>query len=373
MKYWTIVLLLCSISTTTQAEHSIPLETSNNKYKTQLLWPDIIIPWGMVQLPDNRILATERSGKLYILSEKQSDIEVKGLPKIHANNQGGLLDVALHPDFANNSYIFFTFSNPEGKGKGSNTALMRAKLDLKTNQLTDKKVMYKGLENSTKGSHYGSRITINGGHIYFSIGDRGSRDLNPQNLSRDGGKIYRLNLDGSIPSDNPFFKNDKANKAIFSYGHRNPQGLITLGTTGQVWSHEHGPKGGDEVNLIEAGKNYGWPVISYGINYNGTTFTDITSRKGMEQPKLYWQPSIAPSGMAFINSKKYPQWDNKVLLGSMKFDHLVLLEIINNKIVKQTKLLADIGRVRNVIQGKDGYIYLGVDGKGILRVLPKAH
>ncbi len=371
MKYLIVTVLILFLSTTAQAKHSIHLDEDKKNYETQLLWPDISIPWGMVQLPDGRILATERSGTLFLLAKNKPAIEIQGLPKIHVNNQGGLLDIVLHPDFVKNDLIFFTYASPEGKGRGSNTALMHAKLDTHNNRLTEQKVLYKGEGNTTKGAHYGSRIVIDNGYIYFSIGDRKERDLNPQDLSRDGGKIYRLNLDGSIPSDNPFIENGTAKKAIFSYGHRNPQGLIKLGDTGQIWSHEHGPKGGDEVNLIEAGKNYGWPVISYGINYNNTKFTDLTKKSGMEQPKLYWDPSIAPSGMAFIQSDKYPQWQGKILLGSMKFNHLVLLEIMNNEVVKQTKLLTDVGgRVRNVIQGSDGYIYLGIDGKGVLRLLP---
>jgi len=371
MKYLIVTVLILFLSTTVQAKHSIHLDEDKKSYKTQLMWPDISIPWGMVQLPDGRMLATERSGILFLLAENKPAIEIHGLPNIHANNQGGLLDIVLHPDFVTNDLIFFTYASPEGKGRGSNTALMQAKLDTKNNRLTEQKVLYKGERNTTKGAHYGSRIVVDDGYIYFSIGDRKARDLNPQDLSRDGGKIYRLNLDGSIPSDNPFIENGIAIKAIFSYGLRNPQGLIKLGDREQIWSHEHGPKGGDEVNLIEAVKNYGWPVISYGINYNNTKFTDLTKKSGMEQPKLYWDPSIAPSGMAYISSDKYPQWQGKVLLGSMKFNHLVLLEIMNNEVVKQTKLLSDVGgRVRNVILGSDGYIYLGIDGKGILRLLP---
>jgi glucose/arabinose dehydrogenase len=371
MKYLIVTVFILFLSTTTHGKDSIQLNEDEKSYKTQLIWPEISIPWGMVQLPDGRMLATERSGTLFLLEKNKRAIEIQGLPKIHANNQGGLLDIVLHPNFLTNNLIFFTYASPEGQGKGSNTALMRAKLDNKNNKLIEQIVFYKGKKNTNSGAHYGSRIVISDGYIYFSIGDRGARDLNPQNLSRDGGKIYRLNIDGSVPYDNPFIKDDNALKAIFSYGHRNPQGLIRLGNTGQIWSHEHGPKGGDEVNLIEPGKNYGWPLISYGINYNGTIFTQLTKQKGMEQPKLYWQPSIAPSGMAYITSDKYPQWKGKVLLGSMKFNHLVLLEIINNKIVKQTKLLADVGgRVRSVIEGTDGFIYVGIDGKGIIRIVP---
>ncbi|TYK64234.1 PQQ-dependent sugar dehydrogenase [Colwellia echini] len=372
-----IILSIFSFSYSASAQaDSIAMLADNKSYKTQVLWSDIMIPWGMVQLPDGRMLATERSGKLWLLSENKPSIEISGLPDVHANGQGGLLDIALHPDFASNNLIFFTYAIEEDDDSGSNTALMRAKLDVKNNKLVDKKQLYKGEGNSNSGTHYGSRITISDEYIYFSIGDRGQRDLNPQDISRDGGKIYRLNLDGTIPTTNSFYKDANAKQAIYSYGHRNPQGLVTLTDTdsnskNKIWSHEHGPKGGDEVNLIEAGKNYGWPVISYGVNYSGSKFTDITKKAGMEQPKLYWDPSIAPSGMAYITSDKYPQWQGKILLGSMKFAHLVLLDINDDKVVKQTKLLSDVGgRVRNVIQGADGYIYVGVDGKGILRIEP---
>jgi glucose/arabinose dehydrogenase len=353
---------------TLQAMQPLPMIEDKTPYKTETIWSDIIIPWGMVQLPNGKMLATERSGKLWLLSEGKLSIEITGLPEIHNNGQGGLLDIALHPDFVNNQLIYFTYAS-ENK-TGSNTALMRAKLDTQHNQLVDQTVLYLGEGNSTQGEHYGSRIAITDEFVYFSIGDRGQRDRNPQNLSLDGGKIYRLNLDGSIPESNPFYQKTNVKKAIYSYGHRNPQGLMSLAGSNQVWSHEHGPRGGDEVNLIESGKNYGWPVIGYGINYIGTSYTDITEKDGMEQPKLYWDPSIAPSGMAYISSDKYPQWQGKILLGSMKFGHLVLLEIDKQTVVKQTKLLAGVGRVRNVIQGNDGYIYLGIDGKGILRLMP---
>ena len=370
MKYWhqLLFIYLSLIATSTQAMQPLPIIENKTPYKTETMWPDITIPWGMVQLPNGTILATERSGKLWLLSEDKPSIEITGLPKIHDNGQGGLLDIALHPDFAKNQLIFFTYSSKNATG--SNTALMRAKLDIKNNQLIEQKNLYLATGDSNKGQHYGSRITITDEFIYFSIGDRGQRDKNPQNLSLDGGKIYRLNLDGSIPTSNPFYQQANVKKAIYSYGHRNPQGLITLPTRNQVWSHEHGPRGGDEVNLIESGKNYGWPVIGYGVNYIGTNYTEITVKKGMEQPKLYWDPSIAPSGMAYISSNKYPQWQGKILLGSMKFGYLVLLELNNESVVKQTKLLVGVGRVRNVIQGNDGYIYLGIDGKGILRLIP---
>ncbi|MDN2663712.1 PQQ-dependent sugar dehydrogenase [Psychromonas sp. 14N.309.X.WAT.B.A12] len=361
------------LASTVQADLSLPMFEDKTPYQTQVVWPDIIIPWGMVQLPNEQILATERSGKLWLLSEGKPSIEIVGLPEIDSNGQGGLLDIALHPKFENNQVVFFTYASQyiNNNKTASNTALMRAKLDLNNHRLVEQKQLYLGEGDSNKGQHYGSRIAVTDQFVYFSIGDRGQRDKNPQNLSLDGGKIYRLNLDGSIPTSNPFYQQANAKKAIYSYGHRNPQGLVTLADNTQLWSHEHGPRGGDEVNLIEAGKNYGWPVIGYGTNYIGTNYTDITEKQGMEQPKLYWDPSIAPSGMAYISSEQYPQWQGKVLLGGMKYGHLVLLEINNKHVMKQTKLLAGIGRVRNVMQGNDGYIYLGIDGKGILRLLPE--
>lgn len=372
MKFCQIALLSALsflVFSCAQAEHSLPMLEDNTQYKTKLLWPEINVPWGMAQLPDGRILVTERAGELWLVSQGKPSVKISGLPDIHANRQGGLLDIALHPNFTKNNLLFFTYSTDAGEG--SNTALMRAELDVKNNQLINNKILYKGEGSSNSGTHYGSRIVISGEHVYFSMGDRGRRNTNPQRLDLDGGKIYRLNLDGSIPSSNPFYTKDLAKKAIFSYGHRNPQGLIVIPDNGSIWSHEHGPKGGDEVNLIKAGENYGWPIISYGVNYSGSKFTELTKKAGMQQPKLYWVPSIAPSGMAYITSNKYPQWQGKVLLGSMKFAHAVLLEITNETIVKQTKLLADVGgRVRSIIQGTDGYIYLGIDGKGVLRIEP---
>ncbi|MDN3653727.1 PQQ-dependent sugar dehydrogenase [Thalassotalea ponticola] len=332
---------------------------------------DVTIPWGMVQLPNNDLLVTERSGKLRLIRDGvMIDRDIEGLPNVVVNNQGGLLDVALHPEYSDNGWIYFTFSSDKGEGKGSNTALIRARL--KDFSLVDLQWLYKGAENSEKGHHYGSRITFDKqGFVYFSIGDRGQRDVLPQDLSVDGGKVYRLHDDGRIPNDNPFVDVAGAKTAIFSYGHRNPQGLATDPNTGRIWAHEHGPKGGDELNLIEAGKNYGWPVISYGVNYNGTSFTDLTRQDGMEQPKLYWDPSIAPSGMTFVTSSKYPKWQNKILLGSMKFSHLVLITLNGDEVVEQQKVLDGIGRVRNVYQGRDGFIYVGIDGQGIKKLVPQ--
>ncbi|CAM3112447.1 hypothetical protein PAT01_26570 [Pseudoalteromonas atlantica] len=333
----------------------------------------VTIPWAIEPLSNGDLLITERSGTLYLLPKNSANLtKLSGLPQIDANGQGGLLDLALHSDANNNQWLYITYSSTQGAKSGSNTALMRAKLSDDRTELLNTQLLYKGEHNSTKGQHYGSRIVFdNQGYVYFSIGDRGSRDKNPQDLTRDGGKIYRLHTDGHIPKDNPFVNQNSAKHAIWSYGHRNPQGMWFDKTTQTLWSHEHGPRGGDELNIIKAGANYGWPVVSYGINYSGTSFTDIQEKDGMQSPVLHWTPSIAPSDMLLVSSDKYPQLKGKLLLSSMKFSFLSALEISNKGVSKQYKILEGIGRVRSLAQGSDGYIYLGIDGQGIKRLEPE--
>ena len=333
----------------------------------------ISIPWAIEALPNGDLLITERSGILYLLRNNSTSLtKITGLPKIDANGQGGLLDLELHPDFANNQWLYITYSSSEGDGAGSNTALMRAKLSNDHSQLLESQQLYKGEHNSKKGQHYGSRIVFdNQNYVYFSIGDRGSRDINPQDLGRDGGKIYRLHDDGKIPSDNPFVNQKGAKPAVWSYGHRNPQGMWFDGDNSIFWAHEHGPRGGDELNMIKPKTNYGWPVVSYGINYSGTSFTDLTEKPGMQAPILQWTPSIAPSDMLLVKGDKYPELKGKFLLASMKYAFVSVLEIADGKVVKQSKLLEGIGRIRSLAQGDDGTIYLGLDGQGIVRLDPK--
>ena len=333
----------------------------------------VTVPWAIEPLSNGDLLITERSGALYLLPKNSSNLtKLSGLPQIDANGQGGLLDLALHSDANDNQWLYITYSSTQGAKSGSNTALMRAKLSDDRTELLNTQLLYKGEHNSTKGQHYGSRIVFdNQGYVYFSIGDRGSRDKNPQDLTRDGGKIYRLHTDGRIPSDNPFVNQKSAKHAIWSYGHRNPQGMWFDKTTQTLWSHEHGPRGGDELNIIKAGANYGWPVVSYGVNYSGTSFTDIQEKDGMQSPVLHWTPSIAPSDMLLVSSDKYPQLKGKLLLSSMKFSFLSALEISNKGVSKQYKILEGIGRVRSLAQGSDGYIYLGIDGQGIKRLEPE--
>lgn len=356
------VQLSCQKDTTIQTPSTVD-------YTYETVVGDLDIPWGMDFLPDGSMLITEIDGRLLHVKNGQKK-EIALAPKVYVRGQGGLLDVALHPDYKNNGWIYLTYASPEGETEGGNTALMRAKL--KGDQLVDHEVLYKATPNTKRGHHFGSRIVFDQqGYVYFCIGDRGEHFVNPQDLTKDGGKVYRLHDDGKIPTDNPFYGEAEAKKAIFSYGHRNPQGMVRHPMTGEIWENEHGPQGGDEINIVEKGKNYGWPVISYGINYDNTILTDKTSMEGMEQPIYYYVPSIAPSGMAFLYSDIYPDWKGDLFIGSLKFQYLERLKLDQNKVVYREKILVDIGRVRNVKVGPDGYLYAAVEGKGILKIIPK--
>ncbi|MDA9015811.1 PQQ-dependent sugar dehydrogenase [Flavobacteriaceae bacterium] len=338
-------------------------------YTYETVVDGIDIPWGLVFITENDFLVTEKSGILYRVKNGEKTA-LNGLPEIYVRGQGGLLDIAIHPDFASNNMVYMTLSaNTNGDEAGGNTSLYSARLN--GTELEDAKLLYKATPNTKKGQHWGSRIVFDSeGHLYFSIGDRGNRDENPQDISRDGGKIYRLNLDGSIPEDNPFVGKENTKKAIFSYGHRNPQGMVVHPKTGDVWEHEHGPQGGDEINIIQKGVNFGWPTITYGINYSGTPITDKTALPNMAQPFYYWVPSIGPSGMAFSTSGVYKNWTDDLFVGSLKFEYLERLVIENNKVVKREKILDKIGRVREVVESPEGYLYIGVEGKGILKIIP---
>lgn len=323
------------------------------------------IPWGMSFLPDGSFLYTEKEGIIYHVVNGQKT-EVGRPPDVYYRGQGGLLDIYVHPDFEKNQTLFFTMSRrPEGEN-GGNTALLSA--TFKNGKVGDYKVLYQAMPFTTAGHHFGSRIVMDDdGFVYFTIGDRGDRDQNPQNPLRDGGKVYRIHQDGSMPVDNPFKSENGSTNAVYSYGHRNLQGMTVHPITKKIWTHEHGPKGGDEINIIEKGRNYGWPVITYGVEYSGIPITDQKIKEGMEQPLYYWIPSIAPSGMCFVSSDKYPEWKGHLLVGSLVFEYLEKLEINEGKVVKREKLLENLGRIRNVIEGPDGYIYVSIENKGILR------
>lgn len=348
--------------------NDIPLQDEVKNYTLETLVSGIQIPWGMTWLPDGKMLVTEKTGILYQVKDGVKT-EIKNLPKVYNRGQGGLLDIVLHPDYAKNGWIYITYASTEGEGDGGNTKLIRAKLQ--DGSLIQIESLYKASPNTTKGQHFGSRIVFDKeGFIYFSAGERGDHFVNPQDITRDNGKIYRLNDDGSIPKDNPFVGKDGAKEAIYSYGHRNPQGLAMNPFTGAVWEHEHGPQGGDEINIIKKAANYGWPVVTYGIDYDGTSISTESEKPGLEKPIYYWLPSIAPSGMAFVTSDRYPDWKGHLLVGSLKFQYLELVKLKKDTIIGRQKIAVNIGRVRNVAQGPDGYIYIAVEGKGILKIIP---
>jgi glucose/arabinose dehydrogenase len=363
-----ILLLFFFISCTAQEKaNDIPIQEEVKNYTFETVASGIQTPWGMAWLPDGTMLVTEKSGVLYRIKDG-TKTEIKNVPAVYNRGQGGLLDIVLHPDYAKNGWIYMTYASTDGEGEGGNTKIIRAKLQ--DGGLTQIESLYKAGPNTTKGQHFGSRIVFDKeGFLYFSAGERGNHFVNPQDITRDNGKIYRLNDDGTIPKDNPFVGQENAKEAIYTYGNRNPQGLALNPFTGDIWEHEHGPKGGDEINIIKKAANYGWPVVTYGIDYDDTSISKIQQKPGIEDPIYYWLPSIAPSGMAFVTSDRYPDWKGHLLVGSLKFQYLELVKLKGNEIIGRQKIGTDIGRLRNVAQGPDGYIYIGVEGKGILKII----
>lgn len=369
LKFILLLSMTCMFSCAQQKkEDDVSLKTESESNKLEKVVEDLTIPWGMTWLPDGSMLITEKEGQLIHFKDGKKQ-EILNVPKVYYNGQGGLLDIALHPKYSENGWIYITYASDEGPGEGGNTALMRCKLE--GNSLTNIETLYKAEPNTTAGQHFGSRIEFdNEGFLYFSIGDRGERDINPQDITRDAGKIYRLNDDGTIPPDNPFYNDADSKKAIFTYGNRNVQGIAKHPKTGEIWTHEHGPKGGDEINIVKKGANYGWPLVTYGINYSGTKITDERTRPGIEPPLYYWIPSIAPCGMAFITGNKYPEWEGRLLVGSLKFSYVELLTLKGNQVIERLKIADKIGRVRNIKMGPDNLIYIAVEGDGIYRLIP---
>ncbi len=347
------------------------ITTEDQNFIVQPVLTGLSSPWGMAFLPNGSMLVTERGGTLRRIVDGQLLGEPVGnVPEVFARGQGGLLDVVTHPNYESNGWIYLSYSEPGEDG--AHTAIMRAKLE--GNALVQNEVIFRGSPKSTRGHHFGSRIAFdNNGYLYFTIGDRGQRD-DSQLLNTYAGKSFRINDDGSIPADNPFVGQDGANPEIFTYGNRNQQGLVKHPVTGEMWAHEHGPRGGDEVNILRAGNNYGWPVISFGINYDGSIITPDTARAGMEQPVNYWLPSIGASGMTFVTGDKYPGWtgENLTLLsGSLALQFLQRSVYDGETLVKEEKLLEGVGRVRDVRQAPDGYIYLVTESDGTIhRLVP---
>jgi glucose/arabinose dehydrogenase len=323
-------------------------------------------PWGMAFLPsferDGRVLVTERSGRMRLLNTRNGTGTVlEGLPPVDARGQGGLLDVVLHPQFADNAWVYWSYAEPDALG-GNSTAVARGRLD--GTRLRDVQVIFRQAPKFASTYHFGSRLVFaRDGRLFVTLGDRNARRDDAQVLSNHHGKIVRIEADGSVPRDNPFVGHASARPEIWSYGHRNVQGAALHPATGELWTHEHGPQGGDEVNVAEAGKNYGWPVITYGAEYgSGRKIGEGTHREGMEQPLTHWVPSIAPSGMAFVTGNRYAGWQGSLVVGALRGQLLVRLQLEGRKVVRQERLLTGLGeRIRDVRQGPDGWLYLLTD------------
>ncbi|MBN1958594.1 MAG: PQQ-dependent sugar dehydrogenase [Desulfuromonadales bacterium] len=338
----------------------IAVRTADYKLRIEELADGLDHPWSLAFLPSGRMLISERSGRLWLFAEaEQKKIEVFGLPPIAVQGQGGLLDVVLHPDFERNRLIYFSYS---GKGpEGIGTEVARARLAGR--QLEDLQVVFRMEPKSDSGRHFGSRMVFDrDGFLYITLGDRGDRPR-AQRPDDHAGSVIRLHDDGRIPEDNPFVGHDGWKAEKFTLGQRNIQGAALHPQTGELWTHEHGPQGGDEINIIHAGVNYGWPVITYGVNYGiGTKIGEGTHKEGMAQPLHVWVPSIAPSGMMFYTGDKFPEWQGNLFLGALKDRMLVRLELNGEKIIREERFLKDtVGRIRDVRQGPDGFIYLLTD------------
>lgn len=375
MARWTKTLLLTTLFCILTSAFAQPL-------RHQVVASNLAHPWALAFLPEGRFLVTERPGRLRVIeADGRVNPALAGLPEVVARGQGGLLDVLLDAEFDRNRTLFFCFSEP-GAG-GNSTALARARLSDDRTRLESVKVIFSARPKVASSAHFGCRIAESqtagkpDGLLFMTLGERYVRKDDAQTLGNHHGKIIRLAKDGRVPPDNPFVSTAGALPEIWSYGHRNPQGLV-LAPDGTLWAHEHGPQGGDEINLIGPAQNYGWPVITFGENYGGGPIgSGRSAQTGMTQPLHYWVPSIAPSGMAFVTSSRYgSHWLGNLLVGSLKFGYLNRIELsrpFSGRVMREHKLLAELGeRIRDVRQGPDGLIYVLTDQAqgSLIRLLP---
>lgn len=333
-------------------------------------------PWGMAFLPDGGILVTERPGRLRVIRDGRLDpTPIAGVPQVAARGQGGMLDVALHPSFSQNRLVYLSFSKPGQNG--ATTAVVRGRLE--GNRLTNVEEIFEANAWGTGGAHFGSRLVFDrDGYLFITVGDRGDspgRGANhrAQNPRDHAGTILRLHDDGRVPRDNPFVGRSDALPEIYAYGDRNSQGMALHPTTGEIWLSMHGPRGGDEINRLQAGANHGWPLFTHGVNYDGSRITDRTDAPGIQTPLLHWTPSIAPSGLAFYTGDRFPAWRGNVFVGALAGQHLRRIVFEGTRPVRQEQLLRDLGhRIRDVRNGPDGYLYLLVDAASapVLRLEP---
>jgi glucose/arabinose dehydrogenase len=353
--------LLASVMTLVVHAAEPVISSAEHDFRVVVLTRGLEHPWGLAFLPDGRLLVTERPGRLRLVAADGTldPRPVEGLPPIAAQGQGGLLDVALHPHFAENGLVYLSYAARGTGGIGTEAARGR----LVDHRLEDVKVLFRQQPKSGGGRHFGSRLVFDRqGQLYITLGDRGEM-ARAQKLDDLAGKIVRLTANGQIPADNPFVNRTGARPEIYSLGNRNVQGAALHPVTGELWTHEHGPQGGDEVNVIRAGRNYGWPVITYGVEYViGTKIGEGTQKPGMEQPLHIWVPSIAPSGLAFYQGDRFPGWRGDLFVGALRGQMLVRLRFDGEKRVREERLLeGELGRIRDVRAGPDGYLYLLTD------------
>lgn len=371
-----VVTLALGVLSLATAVEAATFKTEKGDISVDILADGLTRPWAIDFLPDKRMIVTERGGRMRIVSpDGKKSSGIKGVPGVDVGGQGGLLDVAVHPDFAQTRLIYWSFSEA-GKG-GNSTAVARGKLSADGKALEDVKVIFSQKPKVRSNMHFGNRLVFDGkGHLFVTLGERSATKFRGQSqeLNSHLGKVVRLMEDGSVPKDNPFVGKEGALPEIWSYGHRNPQAAAINPATGALWEIEHGPRGGDEINLPEPGKNYGWPLVSCGVNYDGTPVgTGKREAPGMENPIYQWTPVIAPSGMAFYTGDSFPQWKGNLFVGGLRAGALVRLELDGAKVTHEERLLKDLGmRIRDVAQGPDGALYVVTDASDgqILRISP---
>ena len=351
-----LLLAACAASSASSAQ---VFETEQETLRAEVVAGGLRHPWAAAFLPDGSVLITERPGTLRLIRNGALDPEpVAGTPEVHARGQGGLLDIAAHPRFEENRWIYLSYAAPAPDG--AHTAIARGRLDERS--LRDVEVIFRAWNSGRGGRHFGSRLAFGpDGKLYATVGERGDSDL-AQDPSTHHGTVVRLNDDGSVPVDNPFLDEAGTLPEIFTLGHRNAQGLAIRPQTGEIWVSEHGPRGGDEVNRLRAGANYGWPIITHGRAYSGFPIGEGTAKEGLEQPVYQWTPSMAPSGTAFYSGDLFPAWRGNLFVGALKFRYLSRLTLEGDRIVGEERLFGDaFGRIRDVRQGPDGALYLLTD------------
>jgi glucose/arabinose dehydrogenase len=351
-----------------------PAQRTKQPYKVETFAEGLAYPWGMAFLPDGRALVTERPGRLRLVGrDGKVSAPLEGVPKVAAGGQGGLLDVALSPDFASSKTIYLSYSEPRQGGRATGVARARLALEGGGGRLEDVETIFRQQPATPAYMHFGSRLVFaRDGNLFVTLGERGQRDK-AQDLATHFGKVVRIRPDGSLPPDNPFLGKAGVRPEIWSFGHRNPQAAALHPATGKLWTVEHGARGGDEVNIPRAGRNYGWPVITYGRDYTGLSIGEGTAKAGMEQPVYYWDPSIAPSGMAFYTGSLIPEWKGNLFVGALRGAALHRLVLDGERVAGEEVLLRDLGeRIRDVRSGPDGALWVLTDSpRGrILRLVP---